>query len=375
MKNLLKVCIIALFILVTATSKSAHATTYQVGLQRESKVLQPLLAKLQPGDVVEIDPGEYQEVMKITSNGTAEAPIIIRGIKGGERPIFNAEGINTSGAGPVPRGIFQIEGAYIIIEHLEFKNARNGENSAGIRLLNSTNAIIRDCKISLCDMGIFGGDRETALIENCDVGFNSTEKRNGYAHNFYMSGNRVVVRNSFIHDCPFGQNFKSRAHYNELWYNRIANSNEGEVGIVDGENDTDRPNSNSLLVGNIIVSPRERTGNNWKFILFGSESGHTHDGTLFLLNNTFIAGNEKIKFISLADAKANAIIRNNVFVGSEQILNTMQTPMDVTASGNWKPSGTPLPEGWADAIHTPLLYIDGDGVTQALVESGSTPTN
>jgi hypothetical protein len=351
---------------VLAFCQASYATIFHIGPDRETKTLGAISAQLQPGDVVEIDPGVYREVLKLRASGSADAPIVIRGV-GETRPVFDAQNLDVSGRGPIPRAIFQIEGAYVTIEHLEFKNARNGENAAGIRLLNSTDATIRDCKISACDMGIFGGDRETATIENCDVGFNSTKAFNGYAHNFYMSGNRVVVRGCRIHDCPFGQNFKSRAHYNELWYNAITDSNEGEVGIVDGKGDTDRSNSNSLLVGNLIISPPNRTGNHSKFVLFGSESGNAHDGTLFLFHNILQAGDRRIKFITLADTNASLLARDNTFSGSSQILFLLKPAAQIEASGNHLPVGVLEPPGWADTSDAPLTYTDGDGATHTLV--------
>ncbi|MEO6907750.1 MAG: right-handed parallel beta-helix repeat-containing protein [Abditibacteriaceae bacterium] len=353
-------------LLLLALCRVSHAATYHVGAQRDIKTLSAISTRLLPGDVVDIDPGVYHEVLKLLANGTADAPIIIRGI-GTARPIFDAQDMNVSGRGPIPRAIFQIEGEYLVIEHLEFKNARNGENAAGIRLLHSTNATIRDCAISNCDMGIFGDDLQTATIENCDVGFNSTKIHNGYAHNFYMSGNRVVVRGCRIHDCPFGQNFKSRAHYNELWYNVISNSNEGEVGIVDGKGDTDRPNSNSLLVGNVIVSPPNRTGNHWKFVLFGSELGNAHNGTLFLFHNILKAGDARIRFITLADAQSSLVARDNTFIGKAQVLYLLRPPVKIVANGNQFPTEVPAPPGWTDPADEPLTYIDGDGVTRTLV--------
>ena len=352
------------FIFGIALAGAARGETYRVGPGRAVKSLSAVAAKLRAGDVVEIDPGTYREVVRLAADGTAGEPITLRGA-GGARTVFDAEGIDTSGVGAIPRGVLQVEGAYYVIEHLELKNARNGMNAAGVRLLHSTDAVLRDCHIHHCDMGVFGDDRATAKIEACDVAFNGTEKFGGGSHNFYMQGNRVVVRGCHIHDALFGQNYKSRAHYNELWYNWIADSAEGEVGIVDSE-ETDRPNSNALLVGNMILSSRERTGNAAKFVLFGSESGHAHDGTLYLFRNTFIAGSGRINFITLDDAKAAAVVMNNIFVGSDRILNTPKPPVSIVAGENWMPSGAPLPPGWGDGSASPVEYVDGDGEKRPL---------
>lgn len=351
--------------LLAVVASVARATTFNVGASRQDKTLNAVLSRLRPGDVVQLDAGVYHETARLTMNGTRQKPIIIRGVKG-SRPVFDAQGLDLSGRGSVPRGAFQIEGAYLRIEHLEFKNARNGENAAGIRLLDSTNVTIRDCVISECDMGIFGGDRQTATIEDCDVGFNGTEKFNGYSHNFYMHGNRVVVRRCHIHDSLYGQNYKSRAHYNELWFNWITNSNEGEVGFVDAKGATDKPNSNALMVGNVLMSRADRSGNTAKFVLFGSESGNAHNGTLYLFHNTFIAGNTKIQFITLSDAQARLVAANNMFTGSTQILVAAQTPDSVVAAHNVLPAGAALPAGWSQEPSGALQYVDGDGTVHTL---------
>jgi hypothetical protein len=182
-----------------------------------------------------------------------------------------------------------------------------------------------------------------------------------------MHGNRVVVRGCDIHDALNGQNYKSRAHYNELWFNRIADSNEGEVGCVDAAGATDRPHSNVLMVGNVVVSRPDRTGNTAKFVLFGSESGGTHNGTLFLFHNTFVAGDGRIQFITLSDPQARAVIHNNVFVGSQNVLSLPSPPLSIEANRNLLPKGAPVPPGWTDQPGAiPLRYTDGDGRPRVL---------
>ena len=353
--------ILPALLLSFACASQTQAATYQVGANRADKTLKSVLPRLKAGDVVEIDAGTYKETALIQAQGTREAPIVIRGV-GAQRPVFDAEGIDTSGRGSIPRGVFQIEGSYINVEHLEFKNARNKQNSAGIRLNDSTMATIRDCKVTYCDMGIFGSDKETALIEGCEVAFNGTVDHNGGSHNFYMLGNRVVVRRCYMHDSLFGQNYKSRAHFNELWFNWITDSQEGEVGIVDGVGNTDRPNSNSLLVGNTIISKAQRGGNTSKYVLFGSEMpGGSHNGTLFLFHNTFIAGDGRVNFIALDDPQASAVIQGNVFIGSDQILRLAKPALSVQATQNLLPASAKKPEGWSDAPARALEYVDGEG--------------
>lgn len=347
-----------------AALSAGCGTVYRVGPDRSFRSLGEVVDRLGPGDTVEIDPGVYREILKLKADGRADAPITIRGV-GDSRPVFDAEGIAVTGKGKVPRAILQIEGAYWVIENLELRNARNGNTAAGVRLNGSTNAVIRNCYIHHNDLGVFGDDRETATIESSEIAFNSTKEWNGYAHNFYMHGNRVVVRNCYIHDSPYGQNFKTRAHYNELWYNWIVDSNEGEVGPVDertrARHHTGMANSNTLLVGNVIVSGA-RTGNPSKFILFGSElkdGSAGHNGTLYLFHNTLVAGNDQIIFIQLADQKARLVAGNNVFYGSDRILGTLHAPAaSVAGTNNLVPPKAVVPDQWTGTIKGDPKFVD-----------------
>jgi hypothetical protein len=242
-------------------------------------------------------------------------------------------------------------------------------------------------------MGIQGGDTETAVIENCEICYNGSVQHNGYSHNFYMLGNRVVVKNCFIHSSLHGQNYKSRAHYNELWYNRILDSNEGEVGTVDGRGDTDRPHSHTLMVGNVVVSKADRTGNRSKFILMGTESGGAHEGTLYLFYNILIAKHPSVRFLQLSDPNVRADIRHTVFWGSAFVLDATLDSTKATGWNNWLPQGATFPAGlheshqgddpgFRDAQNNdyrlttqsplfraaePIEYFDGDGIKQARV--------
>jgi hypothetical protein len=381
------------FVLISLVCTSpVGSETYRIGVGQRYKTVGEIAGSLQPGDTMLIEPGVYREALKLQANGTPEQPIVIRGL-GAKRPLFDAENLPVSGRGAVPRAIFQIEGAHLIIEHLEFKNARNGNNGAGIRLNNSTSVVIRDCKISYCDMGIQGGDTETAVIENCEICYNGSPQHNGYSHNFYMLGHRVVVKNCFIHNSLYGQNYKSRAHYNELWYNRILDSNEGEVGTVDGKGDTDRPHSHTLMVGNVVVSKADRTGNRSKYILMGTESGGAHEGTLYLFYNILIAKHPSVHFVQLSDPKARADIRHTVFWGSAFVLDATLDSTIAMGRNNWLPRGAVFPAGFQESYlgdepgfrdaenddyrltsrsplfraAEPIEYFDGDGMKQIRV--------
>ena len=130
----------------------APAATFQVGPTRSYHTVGSLPA-LSPGDSVEIDPATYNEVKRWTVSGTAAQPISIRGV-GASRPVFDATGLNVDGSLPHPRAVFQIEANYITLENLEFQHATNGDNGAGIRVTSGNIVTVRNCRITMCDMGI-----------------------------------------------------------------------------------------------------------------------------------------------------------------------------------------------------------------------------
>ncbi|MBI3650760.1 MAG: hypothetical protein HY231_06895 [Acidobacteria bacterium] len=325
---------------------AASAAVYQVGVGKPYTTIASLPA-LNPGDVVEIYPGTYNEVRKWTTSGTAGNPITIRGM-GSPRPLIDANKKNISGSNGNPRAIWQIEGSYYVIENLEFINGRNGNNGAGIRLLSASSHTIRNCKITYCDMGMMSDNNTDLLVDRCEIAFNGTRKYNGFSHNFYLNGNKATVQFCYIHDALYGQNFKTRGHYTELLYNYIADSNEGEVGPVDGT-DTTTPNSNMVMIGNLVISKPNRTGNTSKFIDFGADSGGVHNGTLYLVNNTLIAGSSAIAFLSASATDARIVAENNVFYGSNTIASAA-TAARISGDTNWIPASAVVPSGFSNSL-------------------------
>ena len=303
-----------------ASQQPITGPVINVGPTRAFKTIASGLAKAKAGDTVLVDPGVYKEAVKMHNKGQPNAPVTLRGMvgTGGERPVLDCAGVSVSGAGPTPRAGIQIEGEYCIVDSFEVKNARNGNNGAGARFINSVRGVLRNCKITYCDMGIMGGDTDTGLIERCEIAYNGTKDFNGYSHNFYLNANAMIIRECYIHDSLFGQNFKTRGHYTELWYNFIADSEEGEMGFMESE-DTAKPNSNAVLVGNVIVSKAARKGNPTKFIDFGAEKG-SRNGNLYLINNTLVAATTHNLFVWVEKPDEALFASNNIFIGSPKIL-------------------------------------------------------
>lgn len=336
----------ALATLALLATSPALAATYPVGAARAYPTLASLPV-LAPGDVVEIDAGTYHEVKRWTDAGSAAAPIVIRGV-GATRPIVDATGKTVDGVLPNPRAVFQIEAGYVTVENVELVGARNGSNGAGVRVTGAAanHVVLRNLKIDGNDMGVMSDGNDELVVESCEIAGNGTAMFSGYSHNLYLGGNKTTIRSSYIHDSLYGQNVKSRGHYTELLYNFIANSQDGEVGLVDAA-ETATANSNALLIGNVVVSkPRQSGWNSGRFVWFGQDGGGAHNGTLYAINNTFVAGDGRIYFLDSNSAGASVVASNNAFFGSDTIVNGGPS----SGSNNWVASSATVPPGFSATV-------------------------
>jgi hypothetical protein len=326
---------------VLISAGSLPAATLQVGSGKTYASLTNL-PSLSPGDIVEIYPGTYNALKMWYDSGTAASPITIRGI-GTPRPVMDGTGLYPDGSGSTPRAMYQFQNAsHFIVENIEFMNATNGDNGAGIRVVFGDDITIRNCKITYCDMGIMCNGNDNLLIEHSEIAFNGTPLYDGYSHNFYLGGQKVTIQYCYIHDSLYGQNFKTRGHYTELLYNYIADSQDGEIGFADEADTTPLPNSHAVMIGNVIISkPRQSGYNSGRFINFGQDSGNAHNGTLYAYNNTFIAGDGRIQFLVASTTGATIVAKNNIFYGSGQIVGPVGG--GISGANNWMPSTATVP--------------------------------
>ncbi len=282
-----------ILLIVALAAASSQATTYSVGPSRAWRSPCALAGgtTLQPGDVVEVDPGTYTDACQLTASGTAVAPIVLRGLPG-PRPVFDAAGLDLSGAGSVPRAIFQFTGgSHWLVQHLELKNAHNAsDNGAAFRLTaGSLDVVIEDVSVHDCQDGFMSDGVATLTVRTSDVFRNGVA---GYSHNFYVQGDSIILVGNHIHDSVHGQNVKIRSHHALLAYNLIENAGNYEIDLIQNPPQTDAPNANVTLIGNVIVRP-STSDNNSQVILWGTDNPADtgRNGSLYAISNTFILAN------------------------------------------------------------------------------------
>lgn len=321
----------------------AGAATLSVGEGKKFSRIEAALAAAKEGDTVEVHrlPGNraYEKVALMV-----RAPGVSIQAVGGQRIPLDGKGFDYSGRGSVPRAIVQFnKGADgSSITGFELRGAHNeSHNGAGVRINQANDVSVRHCTIHGNDMGIMSNGDGTPrfatgqLIEGCLIHSNGDHSHPGYNHNLYLGGSDVTMRGCEVHSSLTGHNYKSRAHRNVVIGCYIHDSANREFDLVDGKGDTDRPASDSILAGNVIVKDPRCRGNK-AVIHFGQDGGKGHDGTLYLVHNTIVT-----PFISpvvdLSTPKARLNLLNNI-IGSGGVKQQGQTLLsDRTKSGGGAP--------------------------------------
>ncbi len=332
-----------------------QAGTLEVGEGKQYSTIGAAAAAVQPGDTVLIYPGVYREAVRWRIGSLQGEPITVRGVEG-SRPVIDGTGVGVSGSGQIPRALFQVEADNYVFENLELRNARNGQNAAGFRMLNSRRTVIRNVKVVWNDMGMMSVGNSDLLVEYSEIAYNGTPLYNGYSHNVYMEGDRTTFRHCYLHDSTNGQTFKTRGRYVELLYNYIADAHDRidfgdatkEMGFQESVEAT-LPNSHAVLIGNVLV----KRGQGVAFIDFGPEgSTPARNGTLFMINNTVIREGERTTWmLRMGHPDQKAVLYNNIFYATGPMEFSRGTGgQNVTGSNNWFPEGSTVPAGLQNNI-------------------------
>ncbi len=381
----------------------ASATQYEVGAAQTHTSPCALFAQvtLQPGDVVLVDAGTYTDACQITQSGSAQAPIVMKGAPG-PRPVFDATGLDLSGSGSTPRAIFQFTGAsHWRVSHLELKNASgSGANGAAFRATaGSDDDVVSDNSIHDNQDGLMSDGSGTFTITGNEIFHNGAG--DGQSHNMYLDSDTVRIVGNYIHDSNGGQNVKLRVHYAEVLYNLIFHAGNYEMDLIQGSPLTDEPNSNVVLIGNVVVR-NPMAANDGQTIVYGSDnpSQTGRNGNFYAINNTFVmtaSANRLVHAIAVPAGEKIVFLDNIVHatVAGTDMSYDATTAALFTGSNNWVTTGVTSPSGLTGTVGgadpgfvsatdwhltstspardkgtTALSYVDGTGAMQS-----GTPTS
>jgi hypothetical protein len=291
---------------------SALAATLQIGPGRAYTTIADGIGAALPGDVVEIDSGEYIDDVVVFPTGD----ITVRGV-GSTRPVLRITQDITN-----HKGIFVIpEGAEpVTVEFVHFEGAMvsevDGANGAGIRM-QGLGLTVRDCVFLSNQMGILTGGSTSTLIriEHSEFGFNGRDG-SGLEHNVYINScKRLEFVGNYSHHAKSGHTLKTRAESNHIAYNRLMDELEGSSSYL-----IDIPEGgDSLILGNLIHQG-PLAENRGTVISYNRETPTNPVLSLTLAHNTLVneAAGSNPFFVNAGEADEINLL-NNLFVGPGEL--------------------------------------------------------
>jgi hypothetical protein len=335
---------------------AASGATYEVGPGKpRTSIGQVPWASLQPGDTVLIyyRSTPYKEKWVICRQGTAAAPITVRGVLGpnGEHPIIDGAGAVTAPGlnyWSETRGVIKIGGAnipqdtiprYITIENLEVRSARaaygftddNGNpqtysaNASPIYLEKGENITIRNCRFHDSGNGFFVASSDAVaskdiLVERNYI-YNNGNTGSVFEHNSYTAALRITFQyNRFgpLRSGASGNNLKDRSAGLVVRYNWIEGGNR-QLDLVEAEDSvqirTDPGYRETHVYGNILIEPA--AAGNRQVTHYGGDGGNTQNyrkGTLYFYNNTVVSTRtDRTTLFRLSTNSERCDARNNLF--------------------------------------------------------------
>lgn len=339
-------CVVAASLFAVASE--ALAATYRVGPGRTYATLHAVASRVNPGDLVEVDgDATYPGGVVFNRSGTAAAPITVRGLRvNGRRPALT--GVNGISGGAVMR----IAGNFYVIEGFDMSTA--GDADAARVIYHAGNgAVIRDTVVHDSPVtGISGADSSGSLtLQHVEV---SRCGSGSLSHQIYVGSDNArypgaVFRMEFcyVHDSAGGNNVKSRAGRNEIYYNWIEGAVYHELDLI-GADATAQPGTASLVredsdvVGNVLIKSAASAGAVAR--LGGDGTGSSHGRYRFASNAIVIdpAIASNFAAFKIQEDIESLELHNNVFDGGGRAVRLLSGSFAWQYSGanNWLPPGS-----------------------------------
>jgi parallel beta-helix repeat protein len=364
-------------------------------------------ASLQPGDTVLIHwrSTPYKEKWVICRQGTAGAPITVRGVLGpaGQRPVIDGQNAVTAPGvnyWSETRGVIKIGGAntppdlmprYIVIENLEVINAslpfsftddvgssqRYSGNASGIYLEKGENITVRNCIFRENGNGFFVASSDGAVSRNILVQgnqiYNNGNSGSIFEHNSYTAAIDIVFeynRYGPLRSGAGGNGLKDRSAGLVVRYNWIEGGNR-QLDLVDGEDSSTIRNDpkyrETHVYGNVLIEPAG--DGNRQIVHYGGDSGGSSSyrkGTLYFYNNTIVSTRtDRNTLFRLSTDDEHCDARNNIFYttlpGSD--LSILDQDGVIDLSHNW------IKPGWVASFSSGPIFVNSDGT----MVQGSSP--
>jgi hypothetical protein len=393
-----------IFCVVLKCSSALYAASYEVGPSTQfNNISEVPLESLKAGDTVLIHwrAESYKEKIAISGQGSADAPITIRGVAGpkGELPVIDGDGATTRKQlnfwGDV-RALIRIGVAkdtpnkipqHIVIENLDIRNGRPpfkftaadgsekvyARRAAGIHIERAEHVTIRNCVLHDCGNGLFissGDDSVTrdVLIEGNHI-FDNGNILSGYEHNAYTEA--IDIMYQFNHfgplrkGCP-GINLKDRSAGLIVRCNWIDGGDK-QLDLVDAEDSRiireTAAYRQTFVCGNVLIQPKSAA--HPFTIQYGGDSSKAsfyRKGTLYFYNNTVISErlDHTILFRISTDEETVECFNNILYVPTARnaAIGIVSARGVVHLRNNW------IKEGWKPAFNrTAKVHVDDSNIS------------
>jgi hypothetical protein len=334
---------------------AAAADTLSVGPGKTYGAITDAMSNAHPGDVIEVQGGNSYKGMiwlRDDTGGTKDKPVTIRGIKvDGKRPVLSGVG-----SGQYENIILLLNANHVVMESFEVVGDGGDTNYCVVH--KADDVTLRDFVIHNClhQGGLVGNDDGSGslTLEYSELYHNG---KGTNSHQIYMATDETMYPGSvfriqfcYVHDGLGGNNVRSRAERNEIYYNWVEGAFYHEldlVGPIDGDTLPFREDSD--IVGNVLI----KKNSEWRIARLGGDGDGNTGGRYRFSNNTMVMTDSSSTVISLQNTVQTLEMYNNAIYGSKPgfevyDVNEQIGPDTVHfGANNWVLAGTTsIPKAW-----------------------------
>jgi MYXO-CTERM domain-containing protein len=351
----MRLCLCVLGVGSVLWAAPAVASTLSVGPGKTYAGIADAMPNAHPGDVIEVQGDHTYPGMiwlRDDQGGTKDKPVTIRGIKvGDKRPVLSGVG-----SGQYENIILLLNANHVVMESFEVIGDGGDTNYCVVH--KADDVILRDFVIHNClhQGGLVGTDEGSGslTLEYSELYHNG---KGTNSHQIYMATDETTYPGSvfriqfcYVHDGLGGNNVRSRAERNEIYYNWVEGAFYHELDLVGPIDKDSLPfREDSDIVGNVLI----KKNSPWRIARVGGDGDGNTGGRYRFSNNTMVMTDSSTTAISLQNTVQTLEMYNNVIYGTKAgfkvyDVNEQIGPDTVHfGANNWVLAGTAsIPKTW-----------------------------